>query len=154
MSTKKVELTQEAYDKLVEQKEQIKQAMEDAWKRAGEAAGNTGDWHENAFYEEAKLDHERYFKQLKEIKERLSQVEIVEKESSTEKVTLGSEAVLLLNGRKGSYLVEDSSVARDGVTTISPDSPIGSKILGQKAGSRLTIKTPQGESKLEILEIC
>lgn len=149
----KKEITQQAYDKLMEQKEQIKQAMQEAWRRAGEATGNSGDWHENAFYEEAKLDHERYFMQLQEIKERLSQVKIFETEPNPEKVVLGSEIILGINGRQGRYLVEDSSVAKGGATTISPDSPIGSKILGQKVGSQLTIKTPQGKSEIEILEI-
>ena len=52
-----------------------------------------------------------------------------------------------------SYDVVNSGGVGDNTVKVSEDSPIGSALIGKKAGVRVTVEAPVGTVKIKIMEI-
>ena len=59
-----------------------------------------------------------------------------------------------LNGSKKKFLLGSAEISDDSVEVYSPDSPIGSAILGKKVGDDLEVFLPNGKAiKVKILGV-
>jgi transcription elongation factor GreA len=84
----------------------------------------------------------------------LNDVEIVE-DVSGDVVAVGSVVSLRYVGddEVDRYLVGSIEERREGVTVVSPDSPLGSALLGHKAGDKVSYEAPSGELHVEVVSI-
>jgi transcription elongation factor GreA len=118
-----------------------------------------GDLSENADYHAAREELARVEGRIKDVEQRLKYavpVETVDDGVASEGkiVTLRSES-----GDTRKFIIasrEEKSVLKlaDGVSRVSPNSPIGSACLGRKTGDVIEYETPSGKMSAEIVEVC
>ncbi len=51
------------------------------------------------------------------------------------------------------YLIGSIEERREGVSVVSPNSPLGLALMGRKAGDRVSYQAPSGPLEVEIVEI-
>ncbi|MBR3739258.1 MAG: transcription elongation factor GreA [Clostridia bacterium] len=114
-----------------------------------------GDLSENAEYDEAKDEQAKLEADIVELENALRNVIVIDGDVSTDAVNVGTTVRVL-------YLDEDEEEeftivgARESDpmnNKISNESPIGSAMLGHKAGDVVTVEAPDGAYELKILEI-
>lgn len=112
------------------------------------AARDYGDLSENAEYDAAREEQSIVETRVIEIEDILQNFEII-KPKSGGTVHVGS-TIELKNGKKVTYKVVGPVEADPMEGKISNESPIGAALMGKKAGDKVTIKTPKGETTYTI----
>jgi transcription elongation factor GreA len=108
-----------------------------------------GDLSENFEYHAAKNEQGLLEARIRTLRHRLDNAMIVE-EASGEEVGIGSLVEIVDDG--GEVLtVEVSAVGGGG--TVSPTSPLGSALLGRKAGDTVDVQAPRGSWRATIQAI-
>ena len=160
LSVKKVSTMSEEYFLTPEGAEKMRADLEDMKGRQREElakrlrfAIQQGDLSENADYHKAKEDQAFLEGKIREYEETLAGAKIIENKAGGV-VDVGSTVTI----KEGSYPEETYYMVgareanpREG--RISNESPIGSALLGHKAGDEVTVKTPGGEMKVKIVKV-
>jgi transcription elongation factor GreA len=147
-------LTQEAYDRLADELEYlITVARGDIAKRIQEAR-EEGDLKENGGYHAAKEEQGKIESRINRIEEILATAKVGEAPKAHGVVQQGLVITVDLNGSEKKFLLGSAEISDDSVEVYSPDSPIGSAILGKKVGDELEVFLPNGKAiKVKILEV-
>lgn len=141
-------MTQAAYDRLVEQHRVLTFGeLVDAQQRLASIQDSGGDA-EGLEGVEAVFDVERVAGEIERIARIIDNAEIVDG-GGGEVVAHGCTVVLDAGDGPETYSFEDIT----GPGSISPHSPIGSAIVGLRAGARVDVAAPGGTYQVRILEI-
>lgn len=148
-------LTEEGKEKLQKELEELEGPKRQEIARRLKSAIEMGDLSENADYINAKEDQGFIEGKIQEIKHILHNATVVEKsENGRDTVGVGSTVTVKENGHSPeTYYVVGSKEADPIEHKISHASPIGKALLDKKVGECVTVDTPGGEIKLEILKI-
>ncbi|MCI7530510.1 MAG: transcription elongation factor GreA [Eubacteriales bacterium] len=153
---KEVFLTQEGYDKLKREYDELSSNGRKEMAEKIKIAREFGDLSENAEYDAAKEEQGFLEKRIREINEMLSNCTIIDSSNiDTKTVSVGC-VVKLLDmdfDEKLEYKIVGVSEAKIEDNLISNESPLGSALLGKKKGAVVTVKTPGGEANFKILSI-
>ncbi|MDD5129869.1 MAG: transcription elongation factor GreA [Candidatus Omnitrophica bacterium] len=148
-------LTQEGYEKLVNELEQLKTVKRRALAKAIGEARAYGDISENAEYDAAKDAQAHNEKEIAELEDKLARVRILDKNIPKDQVLIGAKVKLLdmdteeeLEYTLVSELEADYSQGKISVT-----SPVGAGLLGYKVDQVAEIKIPAGTLKYKIIQI-
>lgn len=149
-------MTQQGYEKLIEQRKFVKKEYEDAILWMGESAGQGGGWHENNFHEHAEEKVRYLLGKLRDINFQIEKAEIVEiKKEKSEVVVFGSTVEVEIDGEKEIFEILGEVDChglrpRKDVTgktkAISTESPMGMALIGKKVGERFEVELPFGKS--------
>ena len=115
-----------------------------------------GDLSENSEYDEAKNEQAMIESRIATIEAMLKNVKIIDsKELSTEMIHIGSKVTLrdIEFDEVVTYRIVGSNEANPENGRISDESPVGSALLGHKAGEKVQIDTPAGIIEYDIIEI-
>lgn len=147
-------LTQEAYDRLASELEQLVSfGRSDIAKRIQEAR-EEGDLKENGGYHAAKEEQGKIEARINRIEEILATATVGEAPKAHGVVEQGLVVTVNLNGSEKKFLLGSAEINDDSVEVYSPDSPIGSAILGKKVGEELEVFLPNGKAiKVKILGV-
>jgi transcription elongation factor GreA len=147
-------LTQEAYDRLAEELETlINVGRADIAKRIQEAR-EEGDLKENGGYHAAKEEQGKIEARINRIEQIISTAQVGDAPKAHGVVEQGLVITVNLNGSKKKFLLGSAEISADSVEVYSPDSPIGSAILGKKVGDDLEVFLPNGKAiKVKILGV-
>ena len=147
-------LTQEAYDRLADELEYLLNvARADIAKRIQEAR-EEGDLKENGGYHAAKEEQGKIEARINRLEEILATAKVGEAPKAHGVVQQGLVVTVDLNGSEKKFLLGSAEISDDSVEVYSPDSPIGSAILGKKVGDALEVFLPNGKSiKVKILDV-
>jgi transcription elongation factor GreA len=147
-------LTQEAYDRLaLELDELINVGRADIAKRIQEAR-EEGDLKENGGYHAAKEEQGKIEARINRIEQILATAQVGDAPKAHGVVEQGLVITVNLNGSTKKFLLGSAEISDDSVEVYSPDSPIGSAILGKKVGDDLEVFLPNGKAiKVQILEV-
>jgi transcription elongation factor GreA len=147
-------LTQEAYDRLAEELDTlINVGRADIAKRIQEAR-EEGDLKENGGYHAAKEEQGKIEARINRIEQILSTAQVGDAPKAHGVVEQGLVITVDLNGSKKKFLLGSAEITDDSVEVYSPDSPIGSAILGKKVGDDLEVFLPNGKAiKVKILAV-
>lgn len=107
-------------------------------------ARDYGDLSENAEYDAAREEQAMLESRITEVEEILQNADII-KATKSSTVKVGS-TVQLKNGSKVTYRIVGPVEADPMEGKISNESPIGQALMGKKAGDKVTITTPKGET--------
>ncbi len=107
-------------------------------------ARDYGDLSENAEYDAAREEQAMLESRITEVEDILQNADII-KATKSSTVKVGS-TVQLKNGAKVTYRVVGPVEADPMEGKISNESPIGQALMGKKAGDKVTIVTPKGET--------
>ena len=147
-------LTQEAYDRLADELEYLLNvARGDIAKRIQEAR-EEGDLKENGGYHAAKEEQGKIEARINRLEEILATAKVGEAPKAHGVVQQGLVVTVDLNGSEKKFLLGSAEISDESVEVYSPDSPIGSAILGKKIGEALEVFLPNGKSiKVKILDV-
>lgn len=150
-------LTQEGYQKLVEELEYLKTTGRDETAERISVARSFGDLSENAEYNEAMNEQAKMEARIAQIENDLQNARIIdETDIDTVTVRAGSKVKLkdLELGETVEYHILGKTEADPEKGIISDQSPIGKSLLGHKAGETISVEVPSGKIlKFKIMKI-
>ena len=149
------QLSQEAYDRLAAEREDLVTRGRIDIARAIEAARMLGDLKENGDYHAAKDFQGKMEARIRQIDHLLDHAEIVEPVAAGDAVAAGSVVSLRYEGDDDveRFLIGSIEERREGLSVISPGSPLGQVLLGCKPGDAVEYEAPGGMLKVEIVEV-
>ena len=119
-------------------------------------ARDKGDLSENAEYDAAKEAQGLHELKISKLESALSNAKVIDKKNiDASKVSILSmvEMKNLQNSMKFTYQIVAEEESDLKLGKLSVKSPIGSSLLGKKKGDKVSINTPSGNIKFEILKI-
>lgn len=153
--TGEIYLTQEGYEKLVTELEQLKTVKRRALSKAVGEARSQGDISENAEYDAAKDAQGQNEKQIIELEDKLARARILDKNIPTDEVLIGATVKLkdMDTDEELEYTLVSELEADYNQNKISVSSPVGQGLLGHKVNEIAEIKIPAGILKYKIIKI-
>ena len=118
-----------------------------------ERAKEMGDLKENAEYHDAKDEQGMMESRIREIQSTLTQSQVVEKNTASGKISLGSKIKIFVNGMEKSYEIVGINEAAPLTGKISSESPLGKSFLGHKEGDDITAVVPAGKIIYKIIKV-
>jgi len=149
-------LTQEGYDRLIAELDEMKtQGRQDVAKAIAEAR-EKGDLSENAEYDAAKDAQGMLELKINDMEKVLANARVLDaSQLDNSKVTVLSKVKIknLKNNAEVTYQLVSESEADLKAKKISVGSPIGAGLLGKKVGEIAKVETPRGNIEFEVLDI-
>ncbi len=146
-------LTQDKYDELLHELEQLKTAGRHEVAERLKHAKELGDLSENSEYQEAREQQSRLEQKINQLEDLMRNASIIKKSSGNNIVKIGSKIAAERNGEAVSYVIVGSQDADPAQGKISNESPIGRNLLGLAVGDSVSVSTPKGETTIKILRI-
>ena len=148
-------LTQEAYDRLASELEYLLTVARQDIARKIQEAREEGDLKENGGYHAAKEEQGKIEARAARLENILANAVVGEAKESQGIVDQGTIVRMTLNGNEIEFLLGSLEIAQDrDIDVYSPDSPIGTAIMGSKVGDKVSFFAPNGkEREIEILEV-
>jgi transcription elongation factor GreA len=147
-------LTQEAYDRLADELEYLLTiARGDIAKRIQEAR-EEGDLKENGGYHAAKEEQGKIESRINRLEEILATAQVGVAPKAQGVVQQGLIISVELNGSEKKFLLGSAEISDEDIEVYSPDSPIGTAIMGKKIGEQLDVYLPNGKTiQVKILDV-
>ena len=148
MADKKVMLTADGYRKKVEELDYLKSVRKIEIAERLKAAIALGDLSENSEYDDAKNEQALLEGQIAVLERDIRNAEII-KDVSGDAVQMGSKVLLkdMEYGDLETFMIVGSVEADPDEGKISNESPLGTAIIGQKAGTVVDVHAPSGVLK-------
>ncbi len=149
-------LTQEGLNELQAELDELKTVKRNEIAEKIKVARSFGDLSENSEYDEAKNEQAKLENRIVELETMIKHSRIInESDRSTDSVSIGVTVKIfdVDMDEEATYHIVGSAEADPIKGKISDESPIGSALLGHKAGETVTADTPAGEVQIKILEI-
>jgi transcription elongation factor GreA len=120
-----------------------------------ERARELGDLKENGDYHAAKDDQGKMEARIRQLEAMLKNAVIVENPGAGGVVETGSVVTIRYEGDDDTekYLIGSIEERRDDVAVMSPGSPLGQALMGQKVGETVEYQAPGGTLRVAIVEI-
>jgi transcription elongation factor GreA len=151
------QLTRDTYDRLKSELEDLTTRGRVDIARAIEAARMLGDLSENGDYHAAKDAQGKMEARIRQLQAMLEDAKIVDTDAAAAggEVSTGAVVTLRYVGDEDTerYLIGSIEERREGVSVISPNSPLGQALLGRKPGEKVSYEAPSGALAVEIVEI-
>ena len=154
MGNEEVVLTQEGYDKLVEELEQLKGPKRREVAERLKLAISYGDLRENSEYHAAKDDQAFMETRIKQLEGMLRKARIVKTEQASV-VTIGATVVLYDEefDENVEYTIVGQAEADVANNRISFESPLGKSLIGKEVNDKVQVEAPVGTIVYKLLEI-
>jgi transcription elongation factor GreA len=156
MPEKEFILTQEGYDNLEKELEELKTTTRYEIAERIRVALGFGDLSENSEYDEAKNAQAQNEMKIAELEEKLKYAKIIDdSQVDTDVVQVGNivKVVDLEYDEEIEYTIVGSTEVDLSQNKISNESPIGQALLGKKKNNIVEVKAPAGIIKLKIKSI-
>jgi len=151
------QLTQETYDRLVAELEDLTTRGRSEIASTIEAARALGDLSENGDYHAAKDTQGKMESRVRQLQALLKSATVVESEGGDGSVAAGSTVTLRYDGDDEddvqSYFVGSIEERREGTPVVSPSAPLGKALLGKRAGDTVEYEAPGGTLRVTIVEV-
>ncbi|HLI00343.1 MAG TPA: transcription elongation factor GreA [Acidimicrobiales bacterium] len=150
------QLTRDTYERLRAELEDLRTRGRVDIARAIEAARALGDLSENGDYHAAKDTQGKMESRIRQLQAMLEDAQIVDTDAGANgDITTGAVVSLRYVGDHDveRYLIGSIEERREGVSVVSPNSPLGQALLGHKAGDTVTYEAPSGNLSVEIVAI-
>ena len=115
-------------------------------------AASFGDLKENAAYHEAKEAQSFLEGRISELKEIVSQAEVIDKKENG-KIQIGSMVLISSDGKEEKFQIVEPEETDASSGKISYQSPLGEVLLDKSVGTKIKIETPIGKREYKILKI-
>lgn len=145
-------LTREGLEKLKKELHQLETVKRKEVSERIRYTASQGDLKENAGYHIAKEEQGFVEGRITELKEIISQAEIIEKKGK-DSVQIGSFVVLDSKDGKDKFQIVGPEEADISNNKISFKSPLGESLLEKKRGDKFSIDAPEGKKEYKVVEI-
>ena len=142
------QLSRDAFDRLSTELEDLTTRGRIDIARKIEAARELGDLKENGDYHAAKEEQGKIEGRILHLARMIDNAEIVEVAAGADTVGTGAIVTVVFDGDDDDdaerYLVGSIEEKTDGVSVVSPGSPMGEALLGASVGDTVSYETPTG----------
>jgi transcription elongation factor GreA len=145
-------MTREKFDELKNKLDRLKKYSRPQAAELVRNLATDGDFSENAGYQMAKGRLRGINQRILEIEDLLKKAVLI-KRTADDKVRLGSHVTIDSNGKQNTYLILGSSETNPSAGVISHNSPLGSALMGKRAGEIFKIHTANGSKSYLIIKI-
>ncbi|MEO3754272.1 transcription elongation factor GreA [Streptomyces sp. B6B3] len=149
-------LTQEAYDQLKSELDHLSGPARIEIAKKIEAAREEGDLKENAGYHAAKEEQGKMEARVRQLTQLLESARVGEAPADTGVVAPGMVVTIAFDGDESDtmmFLLASREFATSDIETYSPQSPLGSGVLGKKVGEDAEYELPNGSiSRVRVME--
>ncbi len=148
--------TQEGYDNLEKQLEELKTTVRYEIAERIKVALGFGDLSENSEYDEAKNAQAENEMKIAELEEKIKYAKIIDDSEVDLKVVQVGNIVKLLDmefNEEVEYTIVGSTEVDLANNKISNESPMGQALIGKKKGQEIVVQAPAGDIKYKILSI-
>jgi transcription elongation factor GreA len=146
-------ISQEGYDKLVEELNDLKTTKRREIAERIEEAKKFGDLSENAEYQEARDAQERNERRVAEVEDIVKTAEIISKHKKTNIIEVGSTIKVKSEAGTVTLTIVGSEEADPQNWRVSNESPLGKAFLDKQAGQSVEVVTPKGKTKYTIVSV-
>ncbi|MDD3301589.1 MAG: transcription elongation factor GreA [Patescibacteria group bacterium] len=146
-------ISQEGYDKLQAELTLLTTVRRKEIAERIERAKELGDLSENAEYSEAKDAQAMNEGRILELTNTLKNVTIVQRNSASNEVAMGSRVTVKVNGNEKEYLIVSFNEADPINGKISNESPLGVAFLHHQKGDEVIVETPKGKVSYKIIKV-
>lgn len=148
------ELSQEAFDRLQAEHGDLTTRGRIEIAKKIETARELGDLSENGDYHAAKEEQGKMEGRIVHLAKLIENCKIVEA-GGTDEVRAGCVVFVRYQGDDDieKYLIGSIEERREGVTVMSPGSPMGQALIGAKPGDAVSYQAPGGTLTVEVVEI-
>ena len=149
-------MTQEGYDKLVNEIDQLKQVERPKISKEIAEARDKGDLSENAEYHAAKDAQGLLEARINKLELQLADAQVLDESNIDTSIVSVLTTVKIKNKKNNkevSYKLVSAAEADLKQKKISVSSPIGSGLLGKKVGEIAEVTVPTGKIEFEIMDI-
>lgn len=146
-------LSREAYDRLRAELEDLTDRGRIEIAQKIEAARALGDLSENGDYHAAKDSQGHMEMRIRQIEAVLQDAIVVDELVDTGAVIVGSVVAIEFEGDEERYLVGSTEERREGHTTITPESPLGSALMGKVAGDDVEWQVGANRFKAKVVNV-
>jgi transcription elongation factor GreA len=156
MANQETRLSRDAYERLRKELEDLEGRGRVDIARIIERARELGDLSENADYHAAKEDQGRMEGRIRQLQSILENAVVIEDApGGDDTVTTGSVVTLRYEGDEDTerYLIGSIEERREGLSVISPNSPLGQALLGKRPGDTVSYDAPSGTLRVEIVAL-
>lgn len=156
MVNKEILVTEEGYQELVNELETRKSKTRKEISERIKAAMQEGDLSENAEYSESKEEQNKNESRIIVLEHTLKHVKIVKhNEKNKDTIQIGSKVKVrdIEFDEIVDYSIVGATEADPVAGKISNLSPLGAELLGKKQGEEISVESPGGIVKYEIIEI-
>jgi transcription elongation factor GreA len=149
------ELSQEAFDRLKAEHDDLTTRGRIEIAKKIETARELGDLSENGDYHAAKEEQGKMEGRIAHLAAILLDARIVESGGDPDAVRAGVVVTIRFDGDDDleRYLIGSIEERREGVTVVSPGSPMGQALMGAEVGSSVTYEAPGGNLSVEVVAI-
>ncbi|MGB3733022.1 transcription elongation factor GreA [Microbacterium sp.] len=139
-------LTQEAYDRLVEELEYLSTIGREEIAARIEAAREEGDLRENGGYHAAKDEQGKQESRIITLQQLLKTAKVGEAPVSRGIVEPGTVVTAIVAGDEEVFLLGSREIAGGDLDVYSEASPLGQAVLGLKVGEKTSYEAPNGRT--------
>lgn len=152
-STKKIELTSEGRQKLVDELAYREGEKHDEIVERIKEARGFGDLSENSEYDAAKEEEARNAARINEIRQILSVATVVEAGSAHDlTVSIGTTVELKdQKGKTSTFTIVGTTETNSLEHKISNESPVGSALVGHREGDEVEVVAPSGKTRKYVI---
>ena len=144
-NAKKIELTAEGRQKLVEELAYREGEKHDEIVERIKEARGFGDLSENSEYDAAKEEQSKNESRINEIRQILSVATVVEGSGHTLTVSIGT--TVELEDEKGKKSIVGTTETNSLEHRISVESPVGAALVGHEKGDKIEVVAPSGKTR-------
>ncbi len=149
-------LTQDTFDRLHAELDDLRTRGRIEIARAIEAARALGDLSENGDYHAAKDAQGKMEARVRQLEAMLEGAEVLDGSVGSDgEVTTGVVVSLRYVGDEDieRYLIGSIEERQPGVAVVSPNSPLGRALMGRREGDRVAYEAPSGSLEVEIVAV-
>ncbi len=147
-------LTREGFDRLQQELDYLRKVKRIEVADRLRDALEDGELIENAELEAAKNEQSFVEGRIKELEILLSNAHLIEENTQTDMVQVGSKVKVQEDGSDPEeYVIVGAAEADPRLGRISNESPLGKALLNHKAGDRVNVEAPGGVFEIEILSV-
>ena len=151
------QLTRDTFDRLQDELDDLRTRGRVEIARAIEAARALGDLSENGDYHAAKDSQGKMEARIRQLQSMLEGAQILDTDAagSSGTVTTGVVVSLRYPGDDDveRFLIGSIEERREGVSIISPNSPLGQALMGHGPGDHVSYEAPSGKLEVEIVAL-
>lgn len=147
-------LTEEGYQKLQEELEDLRTRKRQEIANRLHEAMEGGELIENAEYEDAKNEQAFVEGRISELEILLANARVITDKEQSETVQVGAKVTVQEEGNEPEvYEIVGAAEANPRTGRISNESPLGKALLGRKVGDRVHVEAPAGSFTVQVLKI-
>lgn len=152
MYQKKTLVTEEGLQKIKDELNNLKTVRRREVALAIQTAKEQGDLSENAEYVDAKDEQGLLEQRILELENVIKNAEVIQKDTNG-KVNVGDIVKVNMGGKEFTFTIVGPNEVDPLKGMISNESPLGTALMGKKAGDIASVRTPTGNKEAKILSV-